>query len=266
MARPLITLLTDFGVADGFVGVMKGVILSLCPEARIVDLTHDIPPQQVLVGAFVLRSAVPFFPAGTIHLAVVDPGVGTPRRPILVETDLGWLVGPDNGLLSPAAVVAGRPRPRVLTESRFFRHPVSNTFHGRDVFAPVAAHLARGVPAAEFGAAVDSIAAPPVPEAQSSAGVCRGTVVYVDHFGNLVTNISAEALDAFPARRVSVTIAGRRVAGPVAAYGAVPEGTPLAVVGSWGQLEIAVRNGNAARLFAAGPGCRVTVKVESPGE
>ncbi|MFI5394561.1 MAG: S-adenosyl-l-methionine hydroxide adenosyltransferase family protein [Candidatus Binatia bacterium] len=263
MPSGLITLLTDFGVADAFVGIVKGVILSINPEARLVDLSHAVPAQRIMAGALLLRSAVPFFPLGTVHLVAIDPGVGSSRRPILIETDAGVLVGPDNGVLCPAAALMGRRVTRLMATETFFRHPVSRTFHARDIFAPVAAHLSRGVAPEEFGPVIDSIIELKVPEARCVGSTISGAVVHVDHFGNLVTNITAEALPRFPAQQVSVSISGTPVAGPVSAYAAVPEGSPLAIVGSWGTLEVAVRNGSAADMFAAGPGTPVTVVVES---
>jgi S-adenosyl-L-methionine hydrolase (adenosine-forming) len=263
MPSPLITLLTDFGSAEAFVGIMKGVMLSINPDARLVDLSHAVPPQHIMAGALLLRSAVPFFPQGTVHLVVVDPGVGSSRRPILIETDTGFLVGPDNGVLCPAAALMGRRVIRLIANETFFRHPVSRTFHGRDVFAPVAAHLSRGVAPEAFGSVIDSITELKVPEARCTGSTISGVVVHVDHFGNLVTNITAEALPRFPAQQVSVSITGTPVAGPVSAYTAVAEGSPLAIVGSWGTLEVAVRNGSAADMFAAGPGTPVTVVLES---
>ena len=263
MPSGLITLLTDFGTDDTFVGVMKGVILGINADARLVDLTHAVPPQRVMAGALLLRSAVEFFPRGTIHLAVVDPGVGSTRRPILIETDSGLLIGPDNGVLCPAAALMGRRTARLIANDEFFRHPVSQTFHGRDLFAPVAAHLSRGVSPEAFGPGLDSVMELEVPMPQRTDSAISGEVVHVDHFGNLVTNISADALARFPARKVSVTISGTPIAGPVSAYAVVPEGSPLAIVGSWGTLEIAVRNGSAVSMFAAGPGTPVTVVLES---
>jgi S-adenosylmethionine hydrolase len=262
MPAGIITLLTDFGSADAFVGVMKGVVLGICPEVRLVDLTHAVPPQQVGVGALLLRSAVPFFPAGSVHVAVVDPGVGGSRRPLLVETSTAVLVGPDNGLLIPAAATFGDATMRVIENDSFFRHPVSQTFHGRDVFAPVAAHLARGVPAQEFGPIVDSVVDLVLPNPRRTDDGIVGEILHVDHFGNLITNIGADLLAAFPAAGLSVSIEGRRVGEPVAAYGAVEERALLAVVGSWGLLEIAERDGNAAKTLAAEAGTPVTVDVD----
>lgn len=258
----VITLLTDFGTDDAFVGIMKGVILGISPAVRIVDLTHAIPPQQVTIGALVLRSAVDAFPKGTIHIAVVDPGVGSTRRPVVIETDAGFLIGPDNGLLSLAAAAMGRRRIRLIENQALVRQPVSRTFHGRDVFAPAAAHLSRGVELTAFGPPVEAIAELAIPTPRRTESAVTGEVLYIDRFGNLITNIDAAAISSFPAQRVSVSIGANRVARLVDAYAAVPEGQPLAVVGSWGMLEIAVRNGSAASLFAAGLGTPVTVVVE----
>ena len=157
MPSGIITLLTDFGSADAFVGVMKGVILGINRQAQVVDLTHAIPPQQILPGALVLRSAARFFPAGTVHVAVIDPGVGSARRPIVIETPHGFLVGPDNGVLSLAAAVLGSRQVRLIENMEYVRQPVSQTFHGRDIFAPVAAHLSRGVAPDRLGRRIDSI-------------------------------------------------------------------------------------------------------------
>jgi S-adenosylmethionine hydrolase len=262
MPARVITLLTDFGDADAYVGVMKGVMLGICPEARLVDLTHGVPPQQIPIGALLLRSAVPFFPVGSIHLAVVDPGVGSSRRALLVETSTAHLVGPDNGVLGPAARSLGGGTTRVIENDNFFRRPVSQTFHGRDVFAPVAAHLARGVPAEEFGPPADSVVDLALPRPRRTDDGVVGEVLHVDRFGNLITNIGADVLTGFPANGLSVSILGRRVGAPVAAYAAVGKGDLLAIVGSWGLLEIAERDGNAAKTLAAQAGTQVTVAVD----
>lgn len=260
---PVITLLTDFGTRDAYVGIMKGVILGINPDAHIVDLTHEVAAQQIQPAALILRSAVRVFPAGTIHVAVVDPGVGGSRRPILIETDAGWLIGPDNGVLSLAAATLGRRGVRAIENDALLRHPVSQTFHGRDVFAPAAAHLSRAVAPESFGPPLASIVELAIPAVRRSASTLAGEVIAVDHFGNLITNIDADAILSFPAQVVSVSIEDKRVAGPVRAYSAVSEGTALAIVGSWGMVEIAVRNGSAAQMFAAGPGTPVTVVLET---
>ena len=255
----IITLLTDFGVDDAYVGLMKGVILGINPEARLVDLTHSIPPQDVTRAALMLRSAVDFFPPGTVHVTVVDPGVGSARRPLLLSSGGACFVGPDNGVLPPAARRIGTPKGYVLENDRYFHPPVSQAFHGRDIFAPVAAHLSLGVEPADVGPQTDSFVDLDLPQAKLSAGGVSGQVIYVDHFGNLVTNIDRTTLDRFPASTLSVSIGSMAVIGLVSSYAAVDEGTPLALIGSWGVLEIAIRNGNAARELRAKPGTPVIV-------
>ena len=258
----IITLLSDFGTRDTYVGIMKGVALGICPAARLVDLTHEVPPQGVQIGALLLRGAVEYFPDGTVHLAVVDPGVGGPRAPVLVVTERAVLVGPDNGLLAPAAAALGLRAVRRLARDDLFRHPVSDTFHGRDVFAPVAAHLAAGVPPDAFGPELPGLVPLAAPEPRVEAAAVHGEVVYVDRFGNLITNIPAAALTAFPAHSLSVRIAEMTLSPLVSSYSAVAPGAPLALVGSWRTLEVAVRNGSAAELLQAGIATRVTVVGE----
>jgi S-adenosylmethionine hydrolase len=255
----LVALTTDFGLVDPWVGIMRGVIATRAPEARVVDVTHGVPPQNVLAGALVLRYALPWFPPGTIHLAVVDPGVGSERRPICVETPREVLVGPDNGLLSLAAAAAGPARVYHLKEGRFFPSPRSATFHGRDVFAPVAAALATGTRPSELGPEITDAHLLQVPEPRREAGTIRGQVIYVDHFGNLITNVPRSLLANFPGEPSSISIRGTRVPGLSPSYAAVPSGRPVAVVNSWDHLEIAVRDGSAAATLGAGVGDDVVV-------
>jgi S-adenosylmethionine hydrolase len=263
MTAPIITLTTDFGTDDIFVGVMKGVILGINPQVRIVDLTHAIPPQSIELGALLLRLAAPYFLAGTIHVAVVDPGVGTARPAICIETGAGFLVGPDNGLLAPAAEHAGVKRVIACTDSSYWLPPGGPTFHGRDVFAPVAAHLSRGVPPARLGAVQPSMTPlplPPVEREHPATGLAlRGRVIHVDGFGNLFTNITASDIEDFPHQRLSVSIANTVLSGLTASYAAVPEGGLLVLLNSWGLLEIAQRNGSAHQRIGADRGETVTV-------
>lgn len=258
-AGPIITLLTDFGGRDAYVGIMKGVALGICPTATLVDLAHELPAQAVRAGALVLRSSVEYFPDGTVHLAVVDPGVGSARAAIVVTTPRAFLVGPDNGLLAPAAARLGVRSVHRLSNESFFRPPVSPTFHGRDVFAPVAAHLAAGAPPEAFGEALAALAPLNVPEPVIEPSGMRGEVLYIDRFGNLVTNISAEALSAFRGSGVFVRIATMSPLLLTHTYADAAPGAPLAVIGSWGMLEIAVRDGSAAEHFGAGIGTPVAV-------
>jgi hypothetical protein len=263
MLKPsgLITLCTDFGTQDAYVGVMKGVMLSVNRALRFIDLSHDVPPQSIRIGALLLRNAVEYFPPGTVHLAVVDPGVGSSRHPVVAVTDRAFLVGPDNGLLHPAAVALGLREVHRLEREELFRHPVSQTFHGRDVFAPVAAHLASGVSPRQVGTALDALRPLAIPEPEPSPAGVEGEVLYVDRFGNLITNIGMKELHAFPADAVSVTIAEVSIARLVPSYASVPHGAPLLIVSSWGLLEIAVREGNAAERFGAAAGTRVSLAV-----
>jgi hypothetical protein len=257
--NPTITLTSDFGGRDAYVGIMKGVILGVAPNANLVDLSHEIPPQAVTIGALVLRSAVEFFPVGTVHLAVVDPGVGSSRLPIAVFTERGVLVGPDNGLLYPSAMALGVREVRRLERERFFRPQVSHTFHGRDIFAPAAGHVAAGVPPHELGGRVDDLQPLHLPAARCEQAEILGEVIYVDHFGNLITNIRADDLATFPVQGLSVSIGQVFLSAPVSSYSAVAPGEPLAILDSWGQLEVAVRNGNAAQQLSAGVGTVVRV-------
>ena len=257
----IVTLTTDFGVADPFVGVMKGVLLGRAPTARVVDLTHGIPPHDVLAGALVLRHSVPYFPRGTIHLAVVDPGVGSERRALCVETAGALLVGPDNGLLSLAAPRGEIRRIMHLTEEHFFLSPRSATFHGRDLFAPVAAALAAGTPVEKLGSEVRDMQRLDLPPVVREARALRGQVIYVDHFGNLVTNVSAADLGGLAIHAPSIGVGRVRLRGVAPSYAAVQRGEPVAVVNSWGLLEIAVREGSARDQLGAGVGTAVVIEA-----
>ncbi|MEW6747511.1 MAG: SAM-dependent chlorinase/fluorinase [Planctomycetota bacterium] len=258
MATPrsgLITLLTDFGTADTYVGTMKGVILSIAPQVRLVDLTHEVPPQAVGVAAFLLGSSCRYFPPGTVHVAVVDPGVGSERRVLAVES-LGHLfLAPDNGLLTP--VLDDAIEIRTVTAKEYFLPKVAAVFHGRDLFAPVAAHVAIGVPLAALGpVAVAPERLERSRRSSATAGIL-GQVIHVDRFGNLITDVRAEELPV--SHPVQVSIEGQ-VVGPVRrTYSDAADGEPLALISSCGCLEIAVRNGSAARHFAAGRGASVEV-------
>lgn len=262
MPPPILTLLTDFGSSDAYVGIMKGVILGICPEARLVDLTHEVPPQNVTVGALLLRSAVSFFPPGAIHLAVVDPGVGSERAAVLVETERGWLVGPDNGLLFPAASALGIRRVREIANPAYRLAHVSQTFHGRDLFAPAAAHLAAGSEPVSFGPERSSVKQVELPHVRRSEKELEGEVIHVDHFGNLVTNVVAADLVAFPRSALSVSIRRCSTIPVLSTYAQAPHGALVAVIDSWGHLEVAVRDGSAAARTGGKIGTRVIVAAE----
>lgn len=258
---PIITLTTDFGTSDPYVAAMKGVVLQIAPNATVVDITHAIPPQAITVGAMALRAAVGTFPPGTIHIGVVDPGVGSSRRPLVIETRRGLLVGPDNGLLSLAARALGIEGVRVIENEAIFRHPVSRTFHGRDIFSPVAAHLTQGLPTAEVGNQVEDLQELEVPEPQSADGAIVGEVVYIDHYGNLISNIPARTLTALGSR-ARVAIDGAPPCLIVDTYADTGVHTVAALVGSWETLEIVVRNGSAAAVTGGRLGSKVRVSDE----
>ena len=253
----IVTLTTDFGSQDPFGAILKGVIAGRAPTARVIDVTHGVPPHDVLAGALILRHTVPYFPPRTIHLVVVDPGVGSERRALCVETQRALLVGPDNGVLSLAASLLEIRRIVHLTDDRFFVSPRSGTFHGRDVFAPVAAALATGRAPSALGETVGEMAQVSVPPVRRDAERLSGAVIYVDRFGNLVTNIDADLLAA---GAPAVQVAGHRVAGVSPSYGAVERGALVAVVNSWGLLEIAARDGSAAAKLGGGVGTPVIVE------
>lgn len=260
----LITLTTDFGLDDPFAGVMKGVILGLAPDVQIIDITHNIDPQNLIAGAFILESVAPSFPPGTVHIAVVDPGVGSARRPIAVESGGHTFLAPDNGLLTPflqpgAAVT-------VLTEERYFRHPVSATFHGRDVFAPAAAWLARGTELSKMGMTMDHPVRLDIRQPVFMNGVLAGEVIHADRFGNLTTNITRRKLHEHftqgGAIRLSFGSGGEL---PFAShYSALAPGECGFLVNSWERVEIFMREGSAKAHFKCGIGQAVRITLE-PG-
>jgi S-adenosylmethionine hydrolase len=269
---PIITLLTDFGERDGYVGAMKGVILGIAPHVSLVDISHDIPPQDIPSAAYVLWSTYRFFPPDTIHLVVVDPGVGTERRPIAVQTRHGRFVAPDNGVLGYVLEQEEEWQAVHLTERRFWRPEISQTFHGRDIFAPTAAHLAAGVPLHEFGPAITDPVAVPFPQVRRlDEARCQACLVYIDRFGNCVTNLPAEyPLAGRPAASwgpaLSAQLGDHLIRGLHPTYAAVAPGTSLLLVGSSGFVEIAVREGNAAARFGARAGDLVEFRITPSSE
>ena len=262
MSAPIITLTTDFGTRDPWVGIMKGVMLGICPEARLVDLSHDIAPQDVLEGALCLEAAASFFPAGTIHLAVVDPGVGSSRRPLALRAGGQCYVGPDNGLLSLVLDGSGGHVDAVeLTEPKYRLLPTSQTFHGRDIFAPAAAHLALGVRLERLGPAVTDPVRLVLPAARHGDGLVRGEVIGVDRFGNLLTSLTGKDVAALEGPwTLVVEIGDVRVDGLVPTYSSARPGGMGAVVGSTGRLEVFVREGSARSALGLGRGAPVVVK------
>lgn len=259
MPARLITLTTDFGLRDPFVGIMKGVILGICPGAQLVDLTHELDPQDVFGAAVALDASVRFFPSGAIHLAVVDPGVGTARRAMALYASGHYFVGPDNGLFSFALREGGWSAVS-LEEPALRLGSVSRTFHGRDIFAPAAAHLAAGVPLGRFGPPIVDPVRLAWPDCRREADALVGEVIGTDRFGNLLTNVGTTALQALGARDdVSVWVAGSQLGPVLDCYAAGEPGTPAPIVGSTGRLEIFVPGGSAAALLDVGRGTPVKV-------
>ncbi len=270
---PIITLTTDFGSSDAYVAAMRGVILSTNPEASIVDITHSIEPQNVAQGAFVLSQCYRYFPKQTVHMAIVDPGVGGERQGIILKTPLALFVAPDNGILSyvisdlnqSSAVQNSQNFTEiklkkgleavVITDPRFWRHPVSPTFHGRDIFAPVAAGLSLGISPYEFGEKITSLhvfpVSKPLLDLQDNL---IGHILYIDHFGNLISDIRSSDL---PEGDISIEVAGQRIRG-IRSYYAQDEGL-MAILGSSGYLEISMRNGSACDFLDMGVGDEVRV-------
>lgn len=266
----IITLLTDFGTQDTYVGVMKGVIASICPQATVIDLTHEVPPQDIATGAFLLDVSVDYFPPGTVHVAVVDPGVGTDRKPTAIQTDRAFFVGPDNGIFT---LVLHRYRVLQavhLDNPKYHLPSKSTTFHGRDVFAPVAAHLAGGVPLEELGTPITRLQRLPLPRIRVEWQGIRATVVHIDRFGNAITNLTHADYRSWCARwdvkEPIVRIGQGTLLAIHQTYGDVPVGQPLALFSSSGRLEIAVNGGSAQQTFGLRRGDVVWVlrREESP--
>ena len=246
----VITLMTDFGTNDHFAGDMKGVILGINPQAQIVDITHAIPPQDIHGAAFLINSACHYFPNGTIHVVVVDPGVGSQRRAIICQTDTAYFVCPDNGVLS--YVLGDNTAHRVvsLDNTTFWLSKVSNTFHGRDIFAPAAAHLSRRISLNQFGNAVNNVVRLSIPMPQVTKTTIAGSVIWIDRFGNLITNLTSDMLESFGMNNGFVISAGKAELSELnSAYAESEEGECLAIIGSSGYVEISVNQGSAARIL-----------------
>jgi S-adenosylmethionine hydrolase len=259
MARPVIALLTDFGLVDHYVAAMKGVMLGICPDAVFIDVSHDIPPQDILGGALELEAVAPFLPGGTVVVAVVDPGVGSARRAIAIEASGLRFVGPDNGLFS----LVGPPTQAVeLREPRYARSTVSHTFEGRDRFAPAAAWLAAGVGLQQLGPVIDRIVRLDIPRPSTSDTTIDGVVLRVDRFGNLVSNITRDDLRSLEPPFV-ITAAETTIEGLSSTYSERPFGALCALFGSTDRLEIAVNGGSAAAALDAARGTAVQVRARN---
>jgi len=262
--RPIVTLTTDFGLQDHFVGTLKGVILGIAPEAEVVDISHAVQPFDVLDGALTIAQAYSYFPAGAVHVVVVDPGVGTARRPIIASTDRHHFVAPDNGVLSLVYAREERLHVHHISAEHYFLQPVSNTFHARDIFAPVAAYLAKHVDTGKFGDEVEDFIRFSVPRPKAgSDGTMRGVVLKVDRFGNLITNITPQDVPAlFQGTRFKLTIARREITELKSAYAEGAAGDVFAILSSMGYLEIAANRASAAQLLGVGKGTEVTLALE----
>lgn len=260
MKPAIITLTTDFGLADPFVGIMKGVILNIAPTAQIIDITHEIEPQNILQSALALEAAHPYFPKNTVHLVVVDPGVGSERRPIAVKNKSSTFVGPDNGVLTP--VIDPSSRIYELTNKKYFLPEISFTFHGRDVFAPAAAWIAVGTPLSAMGRKIDDpqVLEPPQPKVQKNT--ITGEIVHIDRFGNCISNISSDLLNAtFQLNDATTLEIGKtRIPDFSSHYSQCKKGDIGCLINSCGKVEIFCRDGNAARNLKCRVGTALTIK------
>jgi len=249
----LISLMTDFGLIDGFVGVMKGVIWGIAPQAHIADLTHLVPPQDIRTAALILNRSAPYFPDGTIHVVVVDPGVGTARRPIAVQLGSQYFVGPDNGvftLVLERAERQGTPIEIVhLDKPQYWLAEVSNVFHGRDIFSPVAAALANGTPLSSLGSPISDPMRLSISQPRLTSTGLQGEIAHIDHFGNIITNIRDEHLSGKD--HLTIRLCGEEIHGMVRTFGERLPGELIALIGSTGDLVIAVVNGDAAQQLGA---------------
>jgi S-adenosyl-L-methionine hydrolase (adenosine-forming) len=261
LARPIITLTTDYGTNDHLVGTLKGVILKICPEANLVDVTHNVTPYDLLDGALAIGSAYSYFPARTIHVVVVDPGVGTERRPLLVTGENQYFVAPDNGVLSLVYEREESILVRHANVEHYYLQPVSKTFHGRDVFAPVAAWLAKGSQASAMGEEITDYKKFVIPRPKSAEGSTKGVVLRVDSFGNLVTNFRPDDLPpaAIESGSINLQIGSQAVTRLVDTFAKGNPGEAFAYIGSNGFVEIGVNRGSAAKALNVGRGIQVTL-------
>jgi hypothetical protein len=264
--RPIITLTTDFGLNDHFIGTMKGVILDILPEAEIVDICHSVQAFDVLDGALTISQAYSYFPAATVHLVVVDPGVGTARRPIIATSEKHHFVAPDNGVLSLIYAREERMRAIHVTSQHYFLQPISNTFHGRDIFAPIAAYLAKGVENEKFGDEITDFVRFNAPKPKPvDARTIRGVVLKVDRFGNLVTNFTPQDIPMlFQAEtpQFKIVVGKREISEIKTSYAQGAPGEIFGILGSMGFLEIAANRGSAAQQLSVGKGTDVSVTLE----
>jgi S-adenosylmethionine hydrolase len=269
MPKPIITLTTDFGTSDHYAGTMQGVILGIAPSAHIVDISHDVQPFEITDGAFTIAEAYPYFPKKTIHVVVVDPGVGSTRRPLLAEMGGQYFIAPDNGVLSmifrreeARGQVRGQAKVRHITNDRYFLKPLSRTFHGRDVFAPVAAHLASGVPPAKFGKRIeDHLRLTFQQPFRTGKHAWTGSILKVDRFGNLITNLHIDEFPNIKTRAFGLNAGLQTVSRFALTFAECPPGEIFVLVGSSGYLEVATNQGSAAKALGCGAGSPVELVI-----
>lgn len=258
----IITLTTDFGTQDHYVSVMKAVMLDIIPDVRFIDISHEIPPQDVMAGAWVVRNSAPYFPPGTVHLVVVDPGVGTDRTPVAIKIKDQLFVGPDNGIFSLIGEEFGYEAVKLENE-KFWREDPSTTFHGRDIFAPAAAHLASGVPINEFGNPLEKLVTYRWAIPISDKDGIQGWIVHIDRFGNLVSNIPSSLIkETIGDARLKIYVGNTILDEIVPTFGAVPDGEPAAYIGSSDKLEIAINKGNAKQMLSVEKGAQISIVVQ----
>ncbi len=262
--QPIITLTTDFGTSDHFAGAMKGVIASIAPRARVVDITHEIAPYEILEGAFVIAQAWSSFPKRSIHVIVVDPGVGSSRRPILVQAGGHFFIAPDNGVLS-MIYDATKPKVREITNKKLMARDISRTFHGRDIFAPAAAHLARGIQHAKVGRSIADFVRLAIQPSRTSPNHWSGIVLKSDRFGNLITNFHLDDLPDIGTRPFELRIASQRIHRLALTFSDAEIGELVAVAGSSGYLEIVTNQGSAAQILGCSAKTPVDLEIYEAG-
>ena len=262
MRRPVITLTTDFGISDHFAGTMKGVILGICPDAQIVDISHQVTPFEVAEGGFLIAQAYRYFPRGTVHVVVVDPGVGTSRRPILLEAAGQYFVAPDNGVLTMVYLDQQKRKVRVIDNDRYFLKTVSHTFHGRDIFSPVAAHLAAGVRPARFGKPVEDYMRLSFEKPMRTARRgWTGAILKIDRFGNLITNFPAQDFPQIEKQPFELQVGLQAVRRLARNYAECNPGEVFAIAGSSGYLEVSSSQASAAKILGCGVGAPVELRL-----
>lgn len=260
----VISLITDFGQKDNFLGVMKGVILSINPHAKIVDICHEVKPHDISGAAFLLKSSFKYFPKGSLHLVVVDPGVGSERKKLLVKTRDYFFIAPDNGVLSPALKDQASLKIIEITNKKYFLKPTSDTFHGRDIFAPTAAYISKGEDFSKFGKRIESIKGLRLPQVKITSKSLIGEIIYIDRFGNLISNIDKEMLDNFiKNKKFKIYIKNKTIEKLFRTYAEGVYLKPLALIDSFNYLEIALNRGPACNYLKAKKGTKITVNRDT---